>query len=104
VKLKKPETNNQDQNNDKTMSIIAYLGFIGIIVVVATGAHQKSKDVKFHLNQSITLLMCSLVSVIPFIGWIAAIGVFTLWVICFIGAINGEKKVAPIVGNFNLVK
>ena len=101
---KKPATNNQDQNNEKTMSIVAYLGLIGIVVVLATGAHQKSEDVKFHLNQSITLAICSLVTMNPFVGWVAGIGVFVLWIICFIATINGEKKVAPIVGNFNLVK
>lgn len=91
-------------DNDKTMSIVAYLGIIGIVVVLVTGAHQKSEDVKFHLNQSLTLLICSLVSIIPFVGWVAGIGVIALWVICFIAAINGEKKTAPVVGNFNLIK
>jgi uncharacterized membrane protein len=91
-------------DNDKTMSIVAYLGLIGIVVVLATGAHQKNEDVKFHLNQSITLAVCAVISVVPFVGWIAGIGVFVLWIVCFIAAINGEKKVAPIVGNFNLIK
>lgn len=91
-------------DNDKTMSIVAYLGILGIVVVLVTGAHQKSEDVKFHLNQAITLAICSAIAFIPFVGWVAAIGVFALWVICFIAAINGEKKTAPIVGNFNLIK
>jgi uncharacterized membrane protein len=96
------QTKNQD--NDKVMGAVAYIGLIGVIVVIATGAHQKSSFVKFHLNQSLTLMICSLITVIPFIGWIAAIPLMVLWVICLIGAINGEEKKAPIVGNFNLVK
>ena len=31
-------------DNDKTMSIVAYLGIIGIVVVLVTGAHQKSES------------------------------------------------------------
>ena len=86
------------------MGMVAYLTLIGFIVVLVNGSYKKSDFVRFHLNQALTLFLCSLVAVIPFVGWIASMAVFVLFVISFLGAINGEKKPAPIVGNFNLIK
>ncbi|MDB5143308.1 MAG: hypothetical protein JWQ66_2021, partial [Mucilaginibacter sp.] len=32
------------------------------------------------------------------INWILRVGFFILWIIGFIGAINGEKKPIPLIG------
>lgn len=98
------EVDKKDIEENKTMAIVAYLGLIGVIVVLATGAHSKSPYVKFHLNQSLPLMIASLLSVIPFLGWIVGLVVLVLWLMGIIAAAQGEMKRLPIVGNFELIK
>jgi uncharacterized membrane protein len=98
------EVDKKDIEENKTMAIVAYLGLIGVIVVLATGAHTKSPYVKFHLNQSLPLMIASLLSAIPFLGWIVGLVVLVLWVMGIIAAAQGEMKRLPITGNFELIK
>ena len=98
------EVTKEDIEQNKTMAIVAYQGLIGLIVVLATGAHTKSAYVKFHVNQSLPLMLASLLGVIPFLGWIVALGVLVLWIMGIIAAAQGEMKRLPIVGNFELIK
>jgi len=101
---KEAEGVSKDVQENKVMAIVAYLGLIGVIVVLATGAHNKSEFVKFHLNQSLPLMILSLVSAIPFLGWIVAVFVLVLWIMGIVAAANGEMKRLPLVGNMNLIK
>lgn len=104
-KSKKTEdVSSKDVEENKTMAIVSYLGLIGIIVVLATGAHTKSPFVKFHLNQALPLTIASLVGALPFIGWVVLIGVMVLWVMGIIAASQGQMKRLPITGNIELIK
>ena len=98
------EVTKEDIEQNKTMAIVAYLGLIGLIVVLATGAHTKSEYVKFHLNQALPLMLLSVVSAIPFLGWIVALVVLVLWIMGIIAAAQGEMKRLPITGNLELIK
>ena len=103
-KAKTVEVTNEDIEQNKTMAIVAYLGLIGLIVVLATGSHTKSPFVKFHLNQALPLMIASIVTPIPFIGWIVGLAVLVLWIMGIIADAQGEMKRLPIVGNFELIK
>lgn len=100
-----------DIEKNKVWAAISYLGLIGIIIALVCEA-KDSPFVKFHLNQSIGLLIASIVAfavgLIPILGWIAApliwLVVLIFMVMGIINAAQGELKRLPIIGNFDLVK
>lgn len=93
----------------KTTSWVSYVTFIGWIIAYCAG---DKEGAKFHLNQSLVIWLvsigCSIILVIPFIGWIiGTIGlVFTLvcWVMGLISAINQEEKEVPLIGQWKILK
>ncbi len=87
--------------NAKTTSIIAYITWIGLIVAFCAGDREGAK---FHLNQALVIMLFSLLSVIPCIGWIWAIFMLVCWIIGLIAAINQEEKEVPLIGKIKLIK
>lgn len=59
---------------------------------------------KFHLNQALVILLFSLLSVIPCIGWLWGIFMIVCWVMGLIAAINEEEKPVPLLGDIKLLK
>lgn len=59
---------------------------------------------KFHINQALVILLFSLLSVIPCIGWIWGIFMIVCWVMGLIAAINEEEKEVPLIGQIKLLK
>ncbi len=96
--------------DSKTTGIVSYLTIIGWIVAVAAG--DQSPYSKFHINQSLVLLIglfiTYFVTWIPFFGGILAWGLrvflFVLWIIAFIGACQGQEKEAPLIGSIKIMK
>ena len=91
-----------------TMAAIAYILFFVPLLT-------DSKDdpfVKFHVKQGLLLLIVSvIVSIfnsfigqIPFIGWLVALvlglGVFALFVIGVMNALNGKTEPLPVIGQY----
>ena len=87
--------------DSKTTSIVAYLTWIGLIVAFCAG---DKEGAKFHLNQALVILLFSLLSVIPCIGWILAVFIFICWIMGFIAAINQEEKPVPLIGGIKIIK
>lgn len=87
--------------NAKTTSIIAYITWIGLIVAFCAGDREGAK---FHLNQALVIMLFSLLSVIPCIGWIWGIFMLVCWIIGLIAAINQEEKEVPLIGKIKLIK
>ncbi|MGN0700121.1 MAG: DUF4870 domain-containing protein [Oscillospiraceae bacterium] len=93
----------------KTTGIVAYLTWIGLLIAFLAG---DKEGAKFHINQSLVLVLASLISgvvtAIPFIGWIvggiASIFIFVCWIIGFVGAIQGEEKEVPLLGKIKIIK
>lgn len=93
----------------KTTGIIAYLTWIGLLVAFLAG---DKEGAKFHLNQTIVLLLagviCSFVVAVPFIGWLVGgvgwIFLIICWFIGFIGACKGEENPVPLLGSIQLLK
>lgn len=85
----------------KTTSIVAYLTWIGFIIALCAGDKQGAK---FHVNQALVIMLFSLLSIIPCIGWIWGIFMVVCWFIGFIAAINQEEKRVPLIGNITILK
>jgi len=93
----------------KITSILSYFGLILWLVAYLAG---DKEGAKFWLNQSLVLtiasIVCSVVAVIPLIGWIvgglASIAIFVFWIMGLISAINQEEKPLPIIGNIVILK
>lgn len=85
----------------KTTSIVAYLTWIGLVIALLAG---DKEGAKFHLNQALVIMLFSLLSLIPCIGWIWAIFMLVCWIMGLIAAINQEEKEVPLIGKVRLLK
>ena len=85
----------------KTTGIVAYLTWIGWLIALLAG---DKEGAKFHINQALVILLFSLLSIIPCIGWIWGIFMIVCWFIGFIAAINEEEKSSPLLGNIRIIK
>ncbi|MBD5501509.1 MAG: hypothetical protein HDR10_09985 [Lachnospiraceae bacterium] len=85
----------------KTTSIVAYLTWIGLVIAFCAG---DKEGAKFHLNQALVILLFSLLSIIPCIGWIWAVFMLVCWIMGLIAAINQEEKEVPLIGKIRLIK
>lgn len=110
--MEEKQTDNQSQPMDgKTIAIISYITIIGWIIAYIQFGKNKSSLVAFHLRQSLFIMLCALcVQIVyrfmPYLGWtisslfsLSMLGFLVLWIIGLIGAINGEEKAVPILGN-----
>ena len=86
----------------KTTGIVAYLTWIGLLIAFLAG---DKEGAKFHLNQALVLFLFGLAgAIIPFIGWAWDIFVFVCWIIGLIGAVQGEEKPVPLLGQIKIIK
>lgn len=94
----------------KTIAIISYFSLVGWIIAFVLFMSNKSQMAAYHLRQSLALMLAAigcyiiffiLVFIVPFLSfviWILFIGLFVLWVIGLISAINGQEKPVPVLG------
>ena len=98
---------NDDIEKNKLNAVLSYLGILIIIPLISEDA-KKSPFAKFHMNQGLVLLIAgfvgSFVFWIPIIGWIPAVVFLIIWLIGLIGAIQGEMKKVPILGDIEIIK
>lgn len=102
-------------DNDKLMGVLAYLGILVIVPILAGG---NSKFVKYHANQGLVNLLFAVAlvilgTVLTFIPFINFIMLF-FWLLYFvptifailgiINVINGEQKPLPLIGGITLIK
>ena len=59
---------------------------------------------KFHINQALVILLFSLLSIIPCLGWIWGIFMVVCWIMGLVAAINQEEKEVPLIGKIRLLK
>lgn len=110
------EFDTTDIENNKIISIFAY---ISILVLIPIFAAKDSKYARFHANQGLILLLASIIfgiiigvlGSIPFIGWIFSIAgglieilTLVLMVLGIINAANGKAKELPLIGNITILK
>ena len=85
----------------KTKAIVAHITIIGWIIALVLNGQQKDEITSFYIRQMLGLSILGIVlSFIPVIGLIANIVVIILWVISLMGAVAGEEKLVPVVGEY----
>lgn len=108
------ENANTTTMDGKSIAIISYLTIIGWIIAYVMHGNNKSQLGAFHLRQSLFLMLTGFTTAIaqtlflfiPFLGWLISIllylvllGLFVLWIIGLIAAINGEERKVPVLGD-----
>ena len=111
--------NNIGTDNGKNVGIVSYLTIVGWLIAYF-GMHQNNKTSlgSYQLRQTLLLHIASAVvhyalqAILLHIWlsggffslysllWLVNIAFFILWLIGFIGAVNGEKKTIPIFGEW----
>lgn len=97
---------NQTVTEGKTTAIIAYLYIPGIIIAFILNNAKKNSFASFHIRQSLGLLVVlTMMNILEYylnlglISWIVELALVVLWVIAFIGVIQGEEKKVPFLGD-----
>lgn len=95
--------------NKKVTGIFAYLGIVFWLIAFLAG---DKEGAKFHLNQGLVLfifmMILSVLSVIPVVGWIIACVGYIAWLVFVIMGIvsvcKDEEKELPLIGKIHLLK
>ncbi|SNR31541.1 DUF4870 domain-containing protein [Lutibacter flavus] len=96
---------NQTVKEGKSMAIISYFWWIGLIIAFIMNNSKRNTFASFHIRQMIGLLLLNVgVSLIykyvgSSVGMLLGLGTFVLWVIGLIGAFQGEEKRVPLIGD-----
>jgi len=115
------ENNTVTTDNGKNAGIISYITIIGWLIAYFAMHNEKKTELgSYHLRQTLLLYIVGIgvyiiwgvaVSVLLFsysltlawlfllVDWVIRLGLFVLWLIGFIGAINGQKKPIPLIGD-----
>ena len=99
----------EDVKRTNILAALCYLSFL--FVILGLLIEPNSKVLRYHINQSITLyvfgILCCLVAIIPFLGWIAAaVGSVACIVFLIMGvvrAFKGQAKDLPVIGKYIIV-
>lgn len=88
----------------KTMAIISYITWVGTLIAFVMNNEKHISFAAFHIRHKIGLSLFSLgISIIArytgSVAGILAIGLFVLWIIGLMDAINSEEKKVPFVGD-----
>jgi uncharacterized membrane protein len=99
--------------------IFAILAYIGILFLVPLLAAPQSKFARYHANQGAVLFLAAVVllvgsavlTMVPFIGCLAAlvpvvicVGAFVLMILGIINASAGVCKPLPLIGHYRLIQ
>jgi len=95
--------------DEKTTGIVSYIGLIGLIIAFVMDK-DKSEYSRFHIRQNLginilwivlwvlSIVLGSISSILGLVLYILFLLPFVLWVIGIIGAVQGEKKLVPVLG------
>jgi len=99
--------NKQKSASGLDQNLAAALSYVGVWItgLIFFLLEKDNQYVRFHSLQSlITFGVLSLITFIPFIGWVLSpliwiIG-FILWLVCIAKAYKGEEFMVPFVGQY----
>ncbi|MBT8317052.1 MAG: hypothetical protein HKP59_05460 [Lutibacter sp.] len=98
--------NDQTIHEGKTIAIISYITWIGTLIAFIMNNDKRNAFAAFHIRQMIGLSVFSLANTFivaryggAWASGIIGVGLFVLWMIGFVGAIQGEEKRIPLVGD-----
>ena len=89
-----------ENDDNKVMAILGWLGILGAIILAATGKRNEDKQLDMIFWQSLVwgILMC--IFFIPVLGWILMV---IAWIMCLIGlimALTGKVWSSPLLGGW----
>lgn len=89
----------------KTIAIVSYLTIFGTIIAMVMNSEKKNEFASFHIRQALGTILLFFALGYPvgyFDSWMVSsafyLFFFILWIYGFIGAVQGQKNVVPIVG------
>lgn len=100
----------------KLTSIFSYLSIVLWLIAYLAG---DKENAKFHLNQGLVLnlasiiigVVCGILSLIPYVGWIftiiSSLGSLAIFVFAILGIVSAakeEEKPLPIIGSIQILK
>jgi uncharacterized membrane protein len=98
---------------DRTVAILTYVTIIGFIIAIVMHSSKKTALGTYHLRQGLGLFVsavvlwlgCMVIAFVPVVnlvmfllGPLVCIGLFVLWLMGLIAAVNGQQKPMPVVG------
>lgn len=86
-------------SDGKNVAIIAHITLIGWIIALIMNNSNKTELGSFYIRQMLGIMLISLLSWIPVIGWIVGLLCIILWVMSLIGSLTGEKKPSFLLGD-----
>ena len=97
-----------DVADNRLLAIFCYLNLLLLIPLLLK---PNSAFIKYHANQGLALLLlvaaCSVVMIIPFLGWVVGgLGYLFCLVCLIIGAVNcvnGYAKPLPVIGTYTIL-
>ena len=98
---------NNSVQQGKTTAIISYLTILGTIIAIFMNLETKNSFAGFHIRQAFGIWI-SFYVLAYFVGnfdsWMVS-GAFyiffsVLWIYGFVGAVQGEMKVIPLLGEY----
>lgn len=98
-----------DIEKGKTNAIVAYLTILGCIIAMVMNSDEQKKSAfaSFHIRQALGIILLSMIlgsTVSNFDSWFVTlpfyIFFFILWIYGFMGAIQGQMNVVPLLGPF----
>jgi uncharacterized membrane protein len=91
----------------KTKAIVAHIFWIGWIISLIVNMKDKDEIASFYIRQLLGIYLFSLAATILasilniwMISRLGGVIALVFWILSLIGAIQGEKKEVPIVGNY----
>ena len=95
--------------NNKTLSIVSYIGIIGWLIAYFMGKEKADDLLKYHLKQSLGLAIVGILfsvalnvvaMVVPALGILGMLSlvILVLWIIGMINAANAAQKPLPLIG------
>lgn len=97
---------NQTVRDGKMMAIISYITVIGTLIAFIMNQNKGNYFASFHIRQAIGIFIVGLLvnfiqrySNFDWLDMALAVGVFILWIIGLLGAIQGEEKRVPLFGD-----
>lgn len=91
----------------KTIAIISYITFIGLIIAYLLNNSKHNAYAQFHIGQSVRIVVLALAN--SLLGWVLpyslsiittliGIGILVLIILGVVNAINGKTTPLPVIG------
>jgi hypothetical protein len=84
----------------KTKAIVAHITIIGWIIALVANSREKDPLAAFYIRQTLGIMLIGLFAWVKFIGIFISIACLVLWIISLVGAIQGEERPVPVLGEY----